>query len=138
MKRTMFGALTILVLALVINIPVVNAQSKTRADVPFAFTVSRTSLPAGTYTISEVSGGDMQVRNIQTNATVFVIAQREESLKQQNPRLVFHKYGERYFLAEAWSGSGTGIEFPAGKLEQELRATVEDTSAPQEVMVAMR
>lgn len=109
MKRNIFGALTMLVLALVANVPVVNAQSRAKADVPFAFNVAQSSFPNGTYTISVVNGNEMQIRNDQTNATVFLITQHKESLKSQNPRLVFHKYSDKYFLAEAWCGSNAGI-----------------------------
>ena len=139
MKRNLFGALTMLVLALVVNVPVVNAQSKAKADVPFAFTVAQSSLPDGTYTIRVVEGNEMEIRNEQTNATVFLIAQHEESLKPQNPRLVFHRYGDKYFLAEAWCGSNAGIEIPASKLEQEMRAA-SSNSLPhaEEVVVALR
>lgn len=139
MKRNIFGAVTMLVLALVVNVPLVNAQSKAKADVPFAFTVSQNSLPTGTYTISVVNGNEVQIRNDQTNKTVVMIAQHEESSKPQNPRLTFHKYGDTYFLAEAWCGSGTGVEIPAGKMEQEMRAAASNTSgAEQDVVVALR
>lgn len=138
MKRTMFGALTALVLALVIN--VAFAQSKCKADVPFAFAVDQTSMAAGQYSIIEISAGVMQVRNDSTNASAAVIVQHEESLKPQHPRMVFHKYGDRYFLAEVWGGSGdSGMEFPAGKLEQEVRAAYRNTSPhAEEVVVALR
>jgi len=138
MKRNMFGALTMLVLALVVNVPVVNAQSKAKADVPFAFNVAKSSLPEGTYTISVVDGNEMRIQNDHTNATLFMIAQHEESLQRQNPRLVFHKYGDKYFLAEAWCGSNAGIEIPASKLEQELRATSSNSPHAEEVVVALR
>lgn len=139
MKRTMFGALTMLVLALVVNLPVVNAQSKAKADVSFAFNVAQSSLPNGTYTISVVNGNEMQIQNDQTNATVFLIAQHKESLKPQNPRLVFHKYSNKYFLVEAWYGSNAGIEIPAGKLEREMRAAASKSSPhAEEVVVALR
>lgn len=139
MKRTMFGALTTLVLALVINVPLAQAQSKTKADVPFEFEVAAKMMPAGTYTISEMTDIVTRVRNERTNASVLVIAQREESLKPQSPRLVFRKYGDQYFLAEAWNGSGSAaIEFPVGQHEKELRIASNDAPAPQEVVIAMR
>jgi hypothetical protein len=138
MKRNMIGALTILVVALAITVPMVNAESKAKADVPFAFTVSQSSLPTGTYTITVLNSNEIQIRNDQTNKTVFVIAMREESVKPQTPRLTFHKYGDRYFLAEAWCGSGTGIEIPASEMEREMRAAAKDAGGPSEVVVALR
>ena len=139
MKRNLIGALTLLVLALVVNVPLVNAQSKAKANVPFAFNAAQTPLPTGTYTISMAEGNLVQIRNDKPNATVLMIAQHEESVKPQNPRLVFHKYGDKYFLAEAWSDSGSGIEIPTSKLEQEMRAASSNPSgAEEDVVVALR
>jgi len=96
-------------------------------------------LPTGTYTIIVANGNEIQIRNDQTNATVVMIAQQEDSVKPQNPRMIFHKYGDKYFLVEAWCGSGTGIENPASKLEQEMRAASSNTSGGEEdVVVALR
>ena len=137
MKRNMFGAVTALVLALLVNVGF--AQSRTKADVPFAFNVAQSSMSEGSYSISAVADRVMVVRNESTNAAVMVITQREESSKPQNPRLVFHKYGDSYFLAEAWSGSGeAGMEFPESKLERELRASSANASGPEEVVIALR
>lgn len=84
----------------------------------------------------------LELRNDSTNETVKIIAQREETAKPQNTRLVFHKYGDRYFLAEVWNAAGqagaSGMELPTGKAEQETRAAYKDASAPQEVIIAMR
>jgi hypothetical protein len=137
MKRTTLTALTALVLALAVN--VAFAQSKKQANVPFAFTVDQTSMAAGQYSITEVNDRVLQIRNDATKATVTIIALREESLKPQNPRLVFHKYGDRYVLAEVWgSSSESGMEIPAGKLEQEMRTASASAGGPAEVVVALR
>ena len=143
MKRNMFWGLTALVLALVINVAFAQSKTQAKADVPFAFTVEQSSMAAGHYSIIEVSERTLQIRNDDTNTSVAVIALREESIKPQSPRLVFHKYGDRYFLAEAWSGSGSaggsGMEFPSGKLEQEMRAANSNSSPhADEVVVALR
>ena len=143
MKRTVFGALTALVVALVINVAFAQSHSKAKADVPFAFAVEQNSMAAGHYSIIELSERTLEIRNDDTNTAVAVIAQREESIKAQNPRLVFHKYGDRYFLAEVWSASGSaggsGMEFPTGKAEQETRAAYHNTAPhAEEVVVALR
>ncbi len=137
MKRTTLLALTAFVAALAVNIAL--AQSQRKANVPFAFSVDQSSMEAGRYSITEVSDRVLQIRNDATNATITVIALHEESQKPQNPRLVFHKYGDRYVLAEVWgSTSASGIEIPAGKNEQELRAESPSAGGPAEVVVALR
>lgn len=143
MKRTMFGALTALVLALIVNVAFAQSHTKAKADVPFTFAVEQNAMAAGHYSIIEVSERALEIRNNDTNTAVAVIVQREESIKPQNPRLVFHKYGDRYFLAEIWCASGSagssGMELPAGKLEQEMRAAYRNTSPhAEEIVVALR
>jgi hypothetical protein len=137
MKRTLFGALTLLVVALAVSTGF--AQSKNRADVPFAFSVGDNALPQGTYTLIEVSDRVMRIRNEATNESVMIVAQYEEDTKPQAARLVFHKYGDRYFLAEAWTGAGgDGIEFPAGSLEKEIRTASAKTGGVTDVVIALR
>ena len=139
MKRNLYVSLTALVLALTVN--VAFAQSKTRANVPFAFSVEQKWLPAGEYRIT-TTDHVLEVRNYSTNEAADVIAQHEESPKPQISRLVFHKYGDRYFLAEVWTATGeagaAGMEVPSSKAEQETRAAYKDASAPEEVIIAMR
>ena len=138
MKRNTLLALTALVLALVINTPFAYAQSA-RANVPFDFAVAGKWMPAGTYTVSEISDCEIRVANTRSSAAVLVLTQREERLEHQSARLVFHKYGDKYFLAEAWSGAGnSGMEFPASKEEQEIRTETASAGGPAEVIVALR
>jgi hypothetical protein len=136
MKRNLFWGLTALVLALTVN--VASAQSKSAAaDVPFAFTINESSMAAGHYTITEVSDRVLQLRNDDTNKTVSVIAQHEESVKEQKIQLVFHKYGDRYTLAEVWDGA-SGSQLPSSKLEQERRAASKNAGGSSEVVVTLR
>jgi hypothetical protein len=136
MKRNLFWGLTALVLALTVN--VAFAQSKSAAaDVPFAFTINESSMAAGHYTITEVSDRVLQIRNDDTNKTVSVIAQHEESVKAQKTQLVFHKYGEQYILAEVWDGA-SGSQLPSGKLEREIRAASQNAGGSSEVVVTLR
>ena len=136
MKRTCFGALTLLVLALVVSTGF--AQSQERADVPFAFLVGDHALPAGSYTLVEVSDRVMRIRNDATNECVMVLVQNEDSMKPKAPRLVFHKNGDRYFLAEAWTATGAEVEFRAGSLERETRTAAAQTPGVTDVVIAMR
>jgi len=136
MKRNLFWGLTALVLALTVN--VAFAQSKSAAaNVPFAFTINESSMAAGHYTITEVSDHVLQIRNDDTNKTVSVIAQHEESVMAKKTQLVFHKYGDRYILAEVWDGA-SGSQLPSGKLEQEMRAASKNAGGPPEVVVTLR
>ena len=135
MKRKALLGLTALVLALAVN---TFAQEKSTADVPFAFAVDQTWMSAGHYTITQVSDRVLQVRNDETKATVSIITQHEELVNAKNPQMVFHKYGDRYILAEVWNAKGgQGLELPASKMENEMRAASKDAGST-EVVVALR
>ena len=135
MNRKVFGALAIAILALVMN---VNAQTKTRADVPFSFDLGGKALPAGTYTVEEISQHSMAVRNAETRQAALINANSAERRDAQSPKLVFHKYGETYFLYEVWNGSNEGMEIPESPREKELKMASANGAAPQEVVVALR
>ena len=83
-----------------------------------------------------------RIHNDTTNQTVTLIAGREESAKPQNTRMVFHKYGNSYFLAELWNvaspAGASGVALATGAPDQEVRASYMDASARQEVIIAMR
>ena len=135
MNRKLFGALTIAVLALVMN---VNAQDKARADVPFSFAVGDKALPAATYMVTELGSHAIVIRSIETNEGAIIQYHNAERMAKQSPKLVFHKYGDRYFLYQVWSGSSVGMELPESKFEKELQTASNQTPAPQEVVVALR
>lgn len=67
-------------------------------------------------------------------------AQREERLEYQSAKLVFHKYGDKYFLADVWNGAGnTGLHIPASKWEEEIKSEYRaSTPHMEEVVVALR
>ena len=75
---------------------------------PFAFNAGATQLPAGTYEIKVVQGaGAFIIQNDDTAAAAISIA-RPEGPRNTNGKLVFHRVGGQYFLAEIWKSSGAG------------------------------
>lgn len=116
----------LLVLTLVALSGLAIAQSKTvvKATVPFDFVANGQTMPAGECEIRAENNGiaTLQVRS--GNRGVFVIPNATESLKaSEKTVLVFHRYGDRYFLsAIKRQGETSGYSVPAGKLENEMRA----------------
>jgi hypothetical protein len=54
-------------------------------------------------------------------------------------RLVFHKYGDTYFLSEVWSSArSTGNSLPKSKTEGELSQRVSRAQISQVVLAARR
>jgi hypothetical protein len=109
----------------VLAVGMANAQlngTPVRADVPFGFTVGTQTFPAGQYTIRQMS--DMGALGILGTGSAVAIAQSNavESLNAANAtKLVFHRYGDRYFLYQVWvEGENRGRQLPKTPLEREL------------------
>ena len=139
MKRNLIGTVSLAVLSLLTANIGAYAQTAARADVPFAFNVGTTHLPAGTYKIkrADFDTNFIMVSNITTGDTVLSLFQRE-TRRQVSHKLIFHHRGNQYFLAEICGGEGNaGMAMPATKAEQQ----VEEASSPvraQNVLIALR
>lgn len=98
--------------------PVV-AQDVLRAHVPFEFSVENTNLPRDTYHLSRMAGHPemLFLRGDRTGAFVRI---NEVSLPRDTgaPSLLFHRYGDQYFLREVrWEGTAR-LDLPETKAER--------------------
>jgi len=95
--------------AAVLGVAPAFAQMHTtlKADVPFDFVVGGNLLPAGEYSIVEDAGSvAMIVRNESTEQSVIVLTNHASKKPgSENPALVFHLAGDRYYLAAVKAGS---------------------------------
>ncbi|HEV2835806.1 MAG TPA: hypothetical protein VGW58_10840 [Pyrinomonadaceae bacterium] len=104
-----------------------NAQSNQHiyAQIPFNFVVGGKTLSAGQYSISSamMDGSALVVRNVKAKGSAIRLsAPIQSQSRQRQTRLVFHRYGETYFLAEVWqSGNSTGRVLHASKAERALQ-----------------
>ena len=139
MKRNLIVTLTLVALS-ILTVSASFAQNPVRADVPFAFQINKTALPAGTYTVSEISDHAILIRARENPSCSLVTNYNsEEKLEAQSPRLIFHKYGNSYFLAEVWGSNGSiGMQLPESKREKEMQATNWGDSSQELVVVAMK
>jgi hypothetical protein len=101
----------------------VSAQSdhKTITAVPFDFMVGNRHMPAGTYDITS-SQSTLLVRGEDNGSASFAIAISAYAGKtQEQAKLVFKRYGERYFLSQVWyPGTDQGRQLQVSKVEREL------------------
>jgi len=143
MKRNLITILSLVVMSLTFNVTGAYAQSFAKADVPFAFNVGTAQLPAGTYEVGVISPSANQIliRNSETKAAALSIARRE-STRTMDSKLVFHRIGTQYFLAEVWRGSDAGLIVPTSKHEQDLNKELRLAKAPSgsngKVVVALK
>lgn len=85
-----------------------NAQSKKlAADIPFDFTVGNQTMTSGEYSVRSITndGAGLVIRSDAGGKSVMRLTNTIEPQRNKTQaRLVFHKYGQRYFLAEVWVG----------------------------------
>jgi len=93
------------------------------ANIPFQFNAGQATLPAGQYRITcEASGyGPGVVRLTDGHASVKLVAITVIGKARDKGVLVFHRYGDRYFLAQFWlAGDEMGESLPKSAAEREL------------------
>lgn len=101
-------------------------DSKLVAQVPFSFMAENRTLPAGEYSLQSatVTGTALSIRNWDAKASLISIVTSAEPQKGAGVNaLVFHKYGDRYFLAGMeLADTGAIYTLPRGEAETEMRA----------------
>ena len=82
-----------------------TSQRLMKVNIPFAFGVEDHSLPAGEYLVFTVTP-ERSIRIVNTDGKHSAIVNtlpNYASLPSENSRLVFHRYGNEYFLAQVWT-----------------------------------
>ena len=120
----------IVAMALVTAVASANGQSRSvAANVPFDFSVGDKILPAGEYTVRAFTpnGNTLAIQNKQSaKAAIRLSNEITSSLASQKTKLVFHRIGPRYFLAEVWvSGEKSGRQL----LKTKEQSTIESQLA---------
>ena len=88
-----------------------NAQATQQftADIPFDFQVSGQRLPAGEYTVRCLNPASdvrvLQLRKTDGKATVVLHTNGIVGRLDQKSRMVFNRYGNQYYFAQAWLAS---------------------------------
>jgi hypothetical protein len=134
MKRLIHTLLAIIVLAGAFT---VSTQAQTAgaqiavANIPFAFNVGNKTLPAGKYTISVLNPtSDRKVLQIRSNngrASAMIQTNSVIGNTSDDAKLVFERYGDRYFFAQAQI-AGESTSFAALKTSRQ-RAQKEAVAA---------
>jgi hypothetical protein len=116
------------------------AQSKmVRVNVPFDFTVGNQLLPAGTYTIKTESEGLIAIKNHDKPIAVLTLVDRDGAKSPNGGKLLFHKYGDQYFLSEilcSWADMDVSVR--PSKAEKRVRLQQAMVHPSSEVFIAAR
>lgn len=90
--------------------------------VPFEFKAGGQTLPAGEYRVLRVHQSVVRLEDASGRGLLHLIsnAKRAKSAPEEG-MLVFHRYSDRYFLAEVWmAGREDGQALPVGHEEKEI------------------
>lgn len=113
-----------------------KASHQLIAEIPFDFSVDYKTMPAGQYSVQTVATASDALL-IQSadgkNSALRPSAATERVQKNATARLVFHRYGDRYFLAEVWSGGDTtGRQLMKSRDELDLEREVASITSRSE------
>ena len=135
MKKQLFA-----LLGLGLLLATVSASAQTvmlKANVPFNFIVSGKTLPAGEYTIQSLNTiARVLVLRGAEKADMVIANPCQSARPSDKSKLVFHRYGDRYFLSQIWTaGNSSGAEFPQSSREAEVAM---DFPRQEVVLIASR
>jgi len=119
---------------------VAQAQEPLAVNIPFDFVAGNMQLPAGeymvkvsapTHTLILISRKDSTASGfVNTNAAV-------SSEPQSESKLVFNRYGDRYFLSQVWTeGNSQGRQLLKSAREKEMSQIAKNETRSQVTLVA--
>jgi hypothetical protein len=118
-------------LAIALSLPLLlsaaaHAQTtQLKVTVPFEFIAGDTVLPAGDYDVQSTGpwgGKALSIHNVTSNAGTFFLSNSCQLAKTSDSnKLVFYRYGQKYFLAEVWTVNNLiGRKMPLDQRQTEL------------------
>ena len=101
-------------------------------DVPFAFQDGSRTFPAGSYRIRATGENMIVLQSKDSDQVKLLMTVEERSLAASDAgKLVFHKYGDQYFLSDIWLADSTvGRQVLTSRAEKNLRRSPANRQAP--------
>src|SRR5262245_59579116 len=125
-KQILNAAITLSVIAALSIAGFAGLDRSVEANIPFDFMIDGEKLPAGKYAIETGAALNLvMVRNWKTKRAAGALSHALEVPDGSQPRLVFRRYGNQYFLAKVITSS-SGIELPKSKAEREAAKAKRD------------
>jgi hypothetical protein len=138
------AAVTLIVAAGFITAGSALAQEhQVSANIPFNFTLNGRSMPAGHYTIESDSTRPDVLRIDDRDDSVHILAMALPGAtdKQADSTLLFHKYGNQYFLSSIRvNGSSLDCHLSTSKQEKWAKAQTQEAAVRvnNDVMIALK
>jgi hypothetical protein len=109
-------------------------------NVPFAFVVGTHQMQPGRYVVSPMTQGILRIYDTQvSNNQLLFPVNSTQSNTRTDAKLVFHRYGDTYFLSEVWNGRGDiGRQLLKSKAEKEIASGSVSGSRPKAEIAVLR
>jgi hypothetical protein len=96
-------------------------------------------LPAGTYKIQKQADGVIEIKNYDKPISVLTLVNQDGTKSPNGGKLIFHKYGDHYFLSEILCDSASmNVELRPSKAEKRVGLQQAMVNQSSEVFIAAR
>ena len=118
-----------------------SSAQKVIANIPFEFNVGEKLLPAGKYTITVTNPTSdrkiLQIRSANGRSTAMILTTSVLGNAADNAKLVFHRYGDRYFFAQAqMAGDSTSLAAVKSNAERAQKHAIAAARTKSVVVIA--
>ncbi len=136
MNRKTLSIMAALALMTVVGVASTYAQeTKVKAHIPFAFSVSSSTLAAGDYSLGQLNQNAWVIRNDEGGGAILTVVTPNGTNEDNSAELVFERCGARYFLSEVRSPGETSL-IPKSKAERSIeREMARNGSKPETLYV---
>jgi hypothetical protein len=139
--------ITVIMLVTIAGLSTAKAQTSGNpqliANIPFAFSVGNKTMPAGEYTVSCANPASdlkvLQLRSRDGRTGVMVQTSSVIGKIQDSAKLVFNRYGDHYFFAQAWlPADNIGMQASQSRSEKFARELVREKRTTETVVATTR
>jgi hypothetical protein len=111
-------------------VPGFGQARQTTYHIPFDFVVDQTTFVAGDYEVSSVFESSLALRHPDGTPGIVISAKHVATADRSMPcMLVFNRYGNTYFLSQAWLGlRDRGWELYVSEAEKEIAQKIARTA----------
>jgi hypothetical protein len=137
--------ITVIMLVTIAGLSTAKAQTSGNpqliANIPFAFSVGNKTMPAGEYTVSCANPASdlkvLQLRSRDGRTGVMVQTSSVIGKIQDSAKLMFNRYGDHYFFAQAWlPADNIGMQASQSRSEKQFARVLVREKRTTETVVA--
>ena len=127
-------------LTAMVSTRVAQAQEPLAVNIPFDFVAGNTQLPAGEYMVKVTGPTNTLILIARKDSTASAFMNTNAAVKsepQSESKLVFNRYGDRYFLSQVWTaGNSSGRQLLKSAREKEMAQIAKIDTQGQVTLVA--